>query len=417
MNIYFFRLIFSMKTMNRTHKKIINDRFSIFILFIILIIGLTQFFITKTNKFFKDNHPTSPPTFAVLHVDPLNELYERNTAPFNDPAASPKYKHNRTHSHSDLMPILPKTEPTSLKALLQDYDYGSTAFHEEKAFRRVLKWKDDFEAIADIYPHVDWNTLSAITKAETQGRTGKQISPSKAIGMFQIKYQGAWAFFWDVMFSEKIKDGDVIEKDYYNRNLRLRYKNQVARIKMYLEQNRLLVYPQDTLKAMKTFKTARYKTWQNLKLYLDRRYVPGEYQVSVDIAAMYIDHLRDTFKKLSGTLNEIKRHISENPFTDLDHIKWSGVKKFWWDRINHQIQEERKTHPYMNEKEMALAYLNYFIERLEDPRIYLAAYNFGIGKVLTCIEEVNDFPPAIKTYVKDVTTYNRIFLTMEKYGL
>ena len=36
---------------------------------------------------------------------------------------------------------------------------------------------------------------------------------------------------------------------------------------------------------------------------------------------------------------------------------------------------------------------------------------------LRYIEEVKEFPPAIKSYIDNVTTYNNIFLTIEKYGL
>ena len=51
------------------------------------------------------------------------------------------------------------------------------------------------------------------------------------------------------------------------------------------------------------------------------------------------------------------------------------------------------------------------------PGRYLAAYNFGIRNVLRYIEEVKEFPPAIKSYINDVTTYKDIFLTIERYGL
>ena len=154
-----------------------------------------------------------------------------------------------------------------------------------------------------------------------------------------------------------------------------------------------------------------------MKLYLERKYRPGEYQVSVDIAAMYIDHLRDTFKKLGETLRELKLTISMNSFADFNNVKLSGVKKFWWDKIGQHIQEEWKANPKANKKEISIGYLDYFIKRLEDPRIYLAAYNFGIRKVLRYIEEEKEFPPAIKSYINDVTTYKNIFLTIERYGL
>ena len=53
---------------------------------------------------------------------------------------------------------------------------------------------------------------------------------------------------------------------------------------------------------------------------------------------------------------------------------------------------------------------------LEDPNIYLAAYNFGIRKVLEYIESGRDLPKQIEQYVKKVATYNTVFNTIENYG-
>ena len=115
---------------------------------------------------------------------------------------------------------LEKDIPKNLRELLSKYYKGPMFEWEERAFKRVVRWKGDFENISKNYTNVDWKILSAIIKVETQGRTGKQVSSAKAVGMPQIKYQGAWAFVWDAMFSVKVKQGSIFVEDYYNSNIR-----------------------------------------------------------------------------------------------------------------------------------------------------------------------------------------------------
>ena len=146
-----------------------------------------------------------------------------------------------------------------LKEVLSSYYEGKNFLIQERAFRRVIKWKVDLEDIARNYTNVDWKKLSAVIKAETEGRTGNQVSSAKAVGLTQIKYQGAWAFVWDAMFSKKIKQGSRFVKDYHNAGIRRRYRNQLDRIEQHLKENAILVRPADSSKT--AYNTARSRSW------------------------------------------------------------------------------------------------------------------------------------------------------------
>ena len=70
--------------------------------------------------------------------------------------------------------------PNNLKEILSNYYEDSDIIQQEKAFKRVICWKEDFENIVKRYQYLDWKTLAAIIKAETQGKTGRQVSSAGA---------------------------------------------------------------------------------------------------------------------------------------------------------------------------------------------------------------------------------------------
>ena len=308
-----------------------------------------------------------------------------------------------------------KSPPRNLREILSSHYEGSCTAWQERAFRRVLRWKDDFKDITQDYPHVDWKGLSAVIKAETQGRTGEQISRSQAIGMPQIKYQGAWAFLWDALFSQKVDRGKLPDKDYHNANIRLRYTNQLKRIERHLNDENILVYP--TNDNPNDYRRARYATWKNLRSHLKRKYEPGEYQVAVDIAVMYLDHLAHTFSTIKQQVEEIKSSFEQNEGDCLEELRFSGIKQNRWQRIKGHPQRTTQLRDVSRVRKSMLMRLDAMVARLDDPRIYSAAYNFGIRKVLERIESGRKMPQAVERYVQQVSIYNCIFNEIERYGV
>lgn len=313
----------------------------------------------------------------------------------------------------DSEPYLENDTPRDLKEILGNHYNGYNLIYQERSFKRVLRWKGDFGDIVEGYKNVDWKKLSAIIKAETQGRTGRQVSSAKAIGMPQIKYQGAWAFLWDAMFSERSRQGSAFVKDYYNANIRARYNRKLKQIRHYLEESNILVYPANSSKF--AYRKARSESWKNLKTHLKRKFKPGEYQVAVDIAAMYIDHLVHTFNKIKKQVEEIKEYVEGKDIISLDDIEFSGIKMTRWKRIKGYLLKDIKSMDIANLHQLTLARLNDILDRLDDPNICSAAYNFGISKVLRYTESVRKMPKAIEGYVKQVSTYDIIFNEIEKF--
>lgn len=342
---------------------------------------------------------------------PLKEASSENPASPNQNGEVIEKEEN------DLGVNFEKYTSRNLKEVLSNYYKGSNFVNQEKAFARVIKWKEDFKDIAKKYNNVDCKKLCAIIKAETQGKTGKQVSYAKAVGMPQIKYQGAWAFIWDAMFSEKIKQGSVYAKDYYNTHIRARYGRQINQIRKYLEDNSILVYPTNLSKSEVNYRMARYESWNNLKMHLRREFKPGEYQVAVDIAAMYIDHLIDIFSKIEKQVVEIKQYIEHNGINNLDDVDFSGTKLTRWHRIKKHLPKNIKYTENPNAYELAIAHINNILIKLQDPNIYCAAYNFGIRKVLEYTESGKNLPNEILQYVKKVSDYITIFSEIEKYGV
>jgi len=302
--------------------------------------------------------------------------------------------------------------PKALRDVLDNYYEKNEAVLEETAFNRMIGWKDDFENIADKYPNVNWKMLSAIIKAETQGRTGIQESAAKAIGITQIKYQGAWAFLWDALFSEEIKDGPRYVKDYQNANLRKRYHDQLEQIRKYLEEQKILVKPAD--RSEPAYSKAKFATWINLKSHLRKKYKPGDYQVAVDIAAMYIDHLIITFRKVKNQIARIRGDVQKNGFGPFNDPQFAGVVAKRWNSIKSRLCYHQHASDI---REKILARLDQILSRLEDPGIHTAAYNFGLSKCLKYVESGMDFPHGISQYVKKVARYYVIFNQIDIYKL
>ena len=313
--------------------------------------------------------------------------------------------------------ILQRNKPTHLNEILDDYYDDAVTPYEERAFKRVLRWKEDFKDITEDYSHVTWEMLAAIVKAETQGKTGRQISKAMAVGMPQIKYQGAWAFFWDAAFSQKITDGPLLVKDYYNARIRLRYRRQLNRINQYLKQEGILVIPSELSKSALAYRQARSDTWANLKIHLRKNYQPGEYQVAVDIAAMYIDHLIDTFYQVKRQVSEIKQYVEQNQITGIDDIQVSGTKSIRLKRIKEYLVKKSEYATSKNIQELTLTHINDILDRFEDPNIYSSAYNFGLKNTLDYIHSGKDWPKAIEDYANRVATYNTIFMEIEKLSV
>ena len=357
----------------------------------------------------KGNHTASNP----LSNSSRYKHTSSNTSLSEDPANTHQLEVEVGREDKD-SEINPKERtPNNLKEILGNYYTGSAFVFQERAFKRVLRWKEDFEDIAGNYRSVDWKKLSAIIKAETQGKTGEQVSSAKAVGMPQIKYQGAWAFLWDAMFRENRKQGSVFVKDYYNANIRARYHSQLKQIELYLQKNNILVYPANSSEA--EYRKARSDSWEHLKAHLRRDFKPGEYQVAIDIAAMYIDHLMHTFLMIKKQVEEIKQFVESNSIHGLDDIELSGIKMKRWNSIKEYLIKDIEFTDSENFQELTLAHLNNILNRLEGRNIYVAAYNLGLNKVLRYIESGRKIPSRIEKYVRTVSTYNMIFHEIEKF--
>lgn len=313
--------------------------------------------------------------------------------------------------------ILQENKVMDLNEILADYYDGEVTPYEERAFKRVLQWKEDFKRITKDYPHVTWEMLAAVVKAETQGKTGRQVSNAMAVGMPQIKYQGAWAFFWDAAFSQKIDDGAFWVKDYYNARIRLRYSLQLKRIKQYLQSEGLLVMPVSSCRSATTYRQARSGTWANLKIHLRRNYRPGEYQVAVDIAAMYIDHLIDTFQQVGRQVREIKQYVEQNQIAGIHDIQVSGTTSIRLKRIEEYLAKRSKNTTIIDIQRLTLTHINNILNRFEDPNTYLSAYNFGLKNTLDYIHAEKNLPEEIKSYANRVATYDIIFQKIEKFSV
>ena len=69
-----------------------------------------------------------------------------------------------------------------------------------------------------------------------------------------------------------------------------------------------------------------------------------------------------------------------------------------------------KKHASVNES--TVSHLDYIENKLHDPGIYSAAYNFGLGNVLKYTESGRELPGEIMQYVNKVSHYIKIFNEM-----
>ena len=309
--------------------------------------------------------------------------------------------------------VVVDNDPRTLKEILREYYDGSEFVIQQLAFERVLRWKEDLEGIAEKYANLDWKILSATIKVETQGRSGSQVSYAKAIGMAQIRYQGAWAFVWDAMFSTKIKEGSSFIPDYYNSCIRKRYGIQLNQIRKYLEDHSILVLPETQSRSEEEYRKARSDTWENLKQHLKREFKPGEYQVAVDIAAMYMDHLINITDEIEKQVSEIKQVLEHNDNISVDEIKFPGSTMIRWQRIRKHLGRDEESRRNAKEHESTLTRLNEILAKLRDPNIHPAAYNFGIAKVIEYVEAGRHLPTEIGRYAEKVSRYKAIFNQIE----
>jgi hypothetical protein len=357
---------------------------------------------------------TNTPPCVTLKITQRYIIVFPNSSGSIDPAGPNGLEKVLKRPEKDSESRLKRNPPRDLKKILTNHYKGSSFIWQERAFRRVLRWRDDLEDIAKDYSNVDWKRLSAVIKAETQGRTGEQVSRAKAIGMAQIKYQGAWAFLWDAMFSEKTNRGSPAIKDYYNTNIRARYRSQLKQIKQYLNDNNILIHPSNS--SQDAYKKARYASWSNLKTYLKTEFKPGDYQVAVDIAAMYIDHLTLTFHQIRQQVEGIKQSVEKNGKESFGDLTFSGTKQTRWNRIRGYLRKDFECMDIARAHELTLSHLNTMLVKLEDPHIYSAAYNLGIRKVLRYVESGRRMPERVENYVEQVSMYTEIFHEIEQIG-
>jgi hypothetical protein len=135
--------------------------------------------------------------------------------------------------------------------------------------------------------------------------------------------------------------------------------------------------------------------------------------VEVDIAAMYMDHLINIIGKVEKQVSEIKQYLEHNGNISLDEIKFPGTKMIRWQRIKNHLRRDDQIMKDAKAHELPLTHLNDILEKLQDPNIYSAAYNFGIRKVIEYIEAGKDLPTEIGRYAEKVSHYKAILNQIE----
>lgn len=293
--------------------------------------------------------------------------------------------------------------------VIKDHFDSSEFVAERRAFTNVLRWKSLAEATAQDYDEVSSRLLLAIIKTETQGKTGLQVSGAGAVGLTQIKYEGAWGFLWNALFREKILVNGKEEPDYYNDMIRKQYHHQLERIRQHLEKQGILVEPKNSSKAQMAAACA--ESWKRFKAFLDRPFEPDEYQVAVDISAMYLDHLKMTFDNYRVKANEILQRVKSSKGSDLKGIAFKGLQQSLWAKILASEPDAGGTGIGWSKK--IVARLKRIRSRLSDPKSWIAAYLSGPTAVIRCIENGDPLPPSSVRYSSQVNQYLKIFGKME----
>lgn len=284
--------------------------------------------------------------------------------------------------------------------------YGKKYKNVKKSYQRVHNLRSNVERIANSYEFLDTNLLLAIIKIETQGRHGL-VSHKNAIGLTQIKYEGAFAFLWNAFYQTHITVGGRTIPDFYNDNIRERYARQLGKIKVYLDDAHILVEPDNASKAMET-------TWNRLKSYLGDDTQERDYFVDVEIAAMYLDHLTNMFQYQNNYTREIKEAVEKTDATKIDELKFNGIVQLLWKEVNKSIPLDKgdkksvKKHQ-LDRKKKLLDRLEYIVLMTDDARSWYAAYNVGPSVVLDRIKGGDKIPSGPRKYADIVIKYRHIF--------
>ena len=296
----------------------------------------------------------------------------------------------------------------------EHYEASETTF-EKRAYERTLQWSPLVEDLANDYAFVDADAMLAIIKAETQGKTGRQVSRSQAVGLTQIKFQGAWSFLWNALFSETVVIGGRRRKDCYNALIRERYLPQLLRIREHLEDTGVLVEPDDD--SPFSMKVASNRTWKKFTALVNKRYTPREYQVSVDIACLYLDHLFFTFRNYQAKIDSI--------VAALEKIGTEENARGWHESMALPGPEEKLWDSYVEKWEISGAHeeIGGVVERLEslssiseDPKTCYASYNAGPTCVLNNLETTGKPPLFSIQYADKVQKYRELISRMKGGG-
>ncbi len=309
--------------------------------------------------------------------------------------------------------------PLSLEGILAKH-YSKDHLYEKKAFERIEKLIPSIQQITEKYVYLNPLIMAAVIKVETQGLKG-QMSHKKAIGLPQIKYQGAYAFMWKAMHQEFVVIDGKKQKDYYNHMLRKRYKSQLDHIENYLQKKGIMVSPDTSDKA-------QWLTWQRLKKFLREKKKQNDYLVDVEIAAMYLDHLIRMFKHHNRKVTEIRDYLISNPVEDIKKIAFRGTNQIIWKGIQKNILSEIESETAKKQsrsisnntktdilddlpfiKKYFVNRLTYIIKKTDSPLTWYAAYNQGPTLILKRIKKQKDLPKYSKAYAQNVKKQIQIF--------
>ncbi len=326
----------------------------------------------------------------------------------------------------------------NLDEILHEQYRGARLVVERRAFRNVLRWSGTVDKIMEGYDRIDAAEILAIIKVETQGLNGGQVSSMDAIGLTQIRFQGAWSFFWSALYKKYAHVNGKKERDYYNGSIRTRYAMQLKRIRLFLEDNSILVEPLDETPI--SIRAAKLKSWERLKQFDKKKRKPGEYHVIVDIAAMYLDHLDFFFTDYSQKIDKIIEKVQTTDMPAFGKIGLDNGARRSWARITKSLKDEtirdfynmnegwpsldeyRKVRPILWSildnrfvKTGNLDIRQQTLDRLEDvrlwttdPQVHYAAYYMGPTSVLNNIEAGGGLQKKALRYAENVDNYKGV---------
>ncbi len=278
------------------------------------------------------------------------------------------------------------------------HHYGP-AYHVEKtAYERVFDLKDHVEAIAGLYEHLSPELLMAVIKEESQGRRCV-MSHKAAIGLSQIKYQGAFTFVWNAMFRERVRMNGKMRTDHFNRNIRKRYGTQLKRIETALIDNRILVKRKSDL-------ASRRATWRKLKAYVRGGCGAAGPPVDVEIAALYLDHLIHVFDNLREKALFIKAEVMRRPWPDVRDLRFTGTRETFWRQVQEAAVSAASPEDALR---MIIRRLDHFIDMAGNPGAWYAAYHAGPTLILARIFRGDRLPRDSSEYAGRVENYENVF--------